>query len=74
MVKFSVPKNPSICPVFGSIKIAKYLWGMPLFSKKLQKDIDEGKIILGGCCISDDDPFCICTDCRTEFYKQMEGN
>jgi len=68
--KIIVAKMSQKCPVCGSNKIATYLRGMTLFSKKLQKDIDEGKIILGGCIVSGDDPFCICTDCNTEFYKQ----
>lgn len=70
--KIRVLKKPYKCPKCGCKKIATYLWGMPLFSKKLQKDIDDGKIVLGGCCISDDDPFCICTNCKTEFYQQKD--
>lgn len=70
--KIRFAKAPFKCPICGSKKIATYLRGMPLFSKKLQKDIDEGRIILGGCIVSGDDAFCICTDCKTEFYKSIE--
>ena len=61
---------PPKCPICGSNKIAVYLKGMSAFSEKLQKDLDKGKVILG-CCISDDDPFCACVDCKIEFYKQL---
>jgi hypothetical protein len=64
-----VEKKPAQCPVCGSEKIATYLRGMPCYSKQLQNDIDEGRIILGGCCISEDDPFCVCTGCKTEFFE-----
>ena len=68
--KIRVSIKQDKCPVCGSKKIATYLRGMPAYSEQLQNDIDEGNIILGGCCISEDDPFCICTDCKTEFYRQ----
>jgi len=64
--------KPNYCPVCGSDKIAFYLWGMPIMSKKFETDINEGKIILGGCCISDDDPFCVCNVCKTDFYGPLE--
>ena len=60
---------PPKCPICGSNKIAVYLRGMPAYSEKLQKDLDEGKVILGGCCVSDDDPFYACVDCKTDFYN-----
>ena len=63
--------KPNYCPVCGSDKIATYLRGMPAMSLKLESDIKEGKIILGGCCISDDDPFCNCPECKTDFYKNL---
>ena len=63
--------KPNYCPVCGSGKIATYLRGMPLMTKKLENDIKEGKVILGGCCISDDDPFCKCVECKTDFYKNL---
>jgi len=67
--KIRVSKKPRACPVCGSSRIATYLWGMPDFSnKKIQNEIDEGKIIIGGCCISDDDPEYHCHECSTDFY------
>ena len=48
--------KPNKCPKCGSTRIAKILYGMPAFSNKLESEINAGRVILGGCCISDDDP------------------
>ena len=37
------------CPHCGSTNTAKYLWGMPLMNEELQQQIDDGKVVLGGC-------------------------
>ncbi len=67
--KVRVSRKPKACPVCGSDRIATYLLGMPDFSnKKLQKEIDEGKIIIGGCCITEDDPKYHCFECDTDLY------
>jgi len=34
--------------------VATILYGRPLFSKELKKEIDEGCIVLGGCTTSGD--------------------
>jgi hypothetical protein len=46
------------------------MWGYPAYSEEMQKEIDEGKITLGGCCISLDDPTWQCADCRVVFYRK----
>jgi hypothetical protein len=69
-MKIRIATKPDKCPVCGSKKIATYLRGMPHFTKKLEREIDEGKIVLKGCIVTGDDSFCICTDCNTEFYRQ----
>lgn len=40
------------CPRCGSTDTARYIYGYPAFSEKMQKKLDEGKWVLGGCCIS----------------------
>jgi len=61
--------KPKICPFCKSKKIAKYIYGLPDYSEKLQMKIDKGKIILGECCLSGDDPDYACIDCKTNFFK-----
>ena len=69
MDKIRVSEMPKKCPVCGSVKIAAYLWGEPAYSEEFEADLKGKKIILGGCCISDDDPFCACVKCNTDFYN-----
>lgn len=69
--KIRLSKIPDFCPVCGSKKIATYLRGLPFFTEELENDIKQGRVILAGCCIADDDPFCICIDCKTDFYEDF---
>jgi len=39
------------CPKCGSPNTARYLYGYPVFNERMQKKIDTGKLVLGGCCI-----------------------
>ena len=55
------------CPKCGSKSVAQLLYGMPAFSDQLKKAIDEGRIALGGCCITGDDPQYRCNDCGHKF-------
>ena len=56
-----------VCPACGSQKIATYLYGLPIFSSELQKELDEGKLKLGGCDITEDVPDYSCNDCGKDF-------
>jgi len=42
---------------------------MPEFSPEFEKRIEDGKIALGGCCISNDDPVWKCVECEADIYK-----
>ena len=42
---------------------------MPMYSDQLQADMDSGKIVLGGCELTGDDPAWKCLECETEIYK-----
>jgi hypothetical protein len=46
--RYESDKKPESCPADGSKKVAQ---------------IKDGKIVLGGCCISDDDPSWRCINC-----------
>ena len=45
---------------------------MPEFSPEFEKRIEDGKIALGGCCISNDDPIWKCTECELDIYKEAK--
>ena len=67
-----VKRKPRKCPQCGSSRIANILYGMPEFSPELDKSLKEGKIALGGCCISNDDPKWKCTECEVDIYKETK--
>ena len=67
--RFEARVRPQKCPKCVSVRIARYLYGMPMFSDQLQADLDAGKIILGGCELTGDDPAWKCLECETEIYK-----
>lgn len=55
------------CPKCGSKNIGRYMYGLPVFSDELLKEIDSGKIILGGCIIMEGAPKYHCNDCNEDF-------
>ena len=68
--KFEFKRKPRKCPVRKSTKIAKWFYGMPAPSEELDKKFAEKKLLIGGCCIRDDNPTWACTECETNFWKQ----
>jgi len=70
--RYEYRQKPKVCPECKSKRIAKILWGYPAYSEEMQKEIDEGKITLGGCCISPDDPTWQCADCEIVFYRKLD--
>lgn len=69
-MKYKSRAKPRKCPKCGAKTIASILYGLPDYSEELKADIDAGKIVLGGCCITYDDPKWQCTTCETVIYKE----
>ena len=63
-------KKPEQCPQYGSWCIAGILYGMPAMNARLERDLEAGRIVLGGCVITDDDPVCECVDCGAQIYGE----
>ena len=70
--KVTAKKKPKKCPKCGCAKIASILYGMPAFSPELQMDLDERKIVLGGCCVTGDDPEWQCVECEIQIYREKK--
>ena len=49
--------------------MAKILWGMPVFTPQLEKDLEAGKVVLGGCVLSDDDTAWQCSSCGHQMWR-----
>jgi hypothetical protein len=64
--------KPRECPSCGSTRIADIMYGLPAFDQKMQRDIEEGKIVLGGCCIAPDSPVWKCLDCGLDMGSDLE--
>lgn len=60
-------KIPKQCPKCGAKSIAEILYGLPDFDEELNSDLKEGRLVLGGCIVSDDAPQWHCNECRHEF-------
>ena len=58
-----------VCPYCGSRNIARIFRGMPAFTEELQRELDEGKVVLGGCGVEGIYPLprYHCNDCEEEF-------
>ena len=69
-IRYASKRKPKKCPVCSSPRVATILYGMPELSAKLEKELSAGRIILGGCCITDDDPEWQCADCQTVIYMK----
>ena len=51
----------STCPTCGSDRVVPIVYGMP--SMEAVEDYDAGKVQLGGCVITDNDPHWSCRSC-----------
>lgn len=56
-----------ICPRCGSLNIAWIIWGRPAYTEELRRDLEDGKVELGGCFIAPGAPQYHCNDCGAEF-------
>lgn len=65
--------RPEKCPLCGSAKVAPILYGLPNFTDELERALDEGKVALGGCVITGDDPRWKCLDCEATFYEKNKA-
>jgi hypothetical protein len=68
--RYESGSQPSKCPECGSLRIARILYGYPAWSAELEADMKAGRIAIGGCCITGDDPKWKCMECETEIYKK----
>jgi hypothetical protein len=55
------------CSGCGSSRQALIVYGLPEFTDELRARLDAGSVVLGGCCVSGEDPEWRCLDCRREW-------
>lgn len=71
MKRYESSRKPSRCPACGSRLVASILYGMRGYTPDLEADLEAGRIVLGGCCITADDPKWQCTQCGISIYKEF---
>ena len=64
--------KPRKCPNCGFKPLGNILYGYPIFDEKLKKDLESGKVVLGGCCIGGLDPAWQCSKCESVFYREKD--
>ena len=57
----------SPCPSCGSTDLARIMYGLPMESAALTNAIERREVVLGGCCVTGDDPEWRCNACDTDF-------
>jgi hypothetical protein len=57
------------CPQCLSNEILRVMYGMP--TEKAWEESQQGKFMIGGCCVSDESPKWHCPACKHEFGKYM---
>jgi hypothetical protein len=65
--------KPDRCPECGSEKVASILYGLPMFDEELERRLNAGEVVLGGCCVLGDDPLWQCMECRHSWGKREVG-
>ena len=63
-------RNCVSCPSCASHNIARYLYGMPVMDDKLEQEIEDNKVILADCCVTEDEPAYHCNDCGKDFGRR----
>lgn len=69
-----VKRRPRRCTACFAPTIAAVLYGMPAFDRQMELDIEEGRLVLGGCAIGHDDPAWSCTTCGAPIKKPSDGD
>ncbi|MBQ3476078.1 hypothetical protein IJH26_01030 [Candidatus Saccharibacteria bacterium] len=57
------------CPKYGE-NLIEIIYGMP--GPELFEAEERGEVILGGCCVSDDDPKYRCKKCDIDYSRDLK--
>jgi hypothetical protein len=60
------------CPNCKKSSIAEILWGYILLTPEGERNLEEKKIVLGGCIVTDNDPKWECTECYHRWGERDE--
>jgi hypothetical protein len=66
--KFFLKRKPVKCPHCSARKVVSIAYGLP--SPELAEAAQAGRVVLGGCCLTDCDPSWECTACGAQIYHE----
>ena len=55
--------TPAECPACHSPRVAAIVYGLMEFTPELERDLEEGRIVLGGCEVTEESKRWECVDC-----------
>jgi hypothetical protein len=61
------PSGPGPCPHCSSSDVVRIVWGFPTLNAF--RDAEAGRVALGGCCVTDQDPEWHCMECGKDFGR-----
>jgi hypothetical protein len=64
----SLPEPWPVCPFCGDERVAWIIYGL-VSVEELRADLDAGRVILGGCSVSEDSPEWRCRACGHEWGR-----
>lgn len=67
--RVELAEHPSHCPRCGHTPVAEIVFGLIAITPEIRQDLDAGKLALGGCDVSRDDPEWKCTACGCEIHR-----
>jgi hypothetical protein len=59
-----------LCPTCRSARSAEVLYGMPAYSERLERDLAQQKVVLGGCIVTGNDPNRECLECGERWRQE----
>lgn len=66
--RHSSKDKPARCPDCGSEKVVEILRGYP--TPDAMAEAEKGRVVLGGCIVTGDDPLWQCTECEVQIYSE----
>ena len=67
MKPIKVTFKPRKCQKCGKTTVVKILYGMP--TEEALRLLEQEKLVIGGCCITEKNPDWACTNCKVEYIK-----
>ncbi len=71
--RYEARRRPRRCPACGSPRVAEVLYGYPAWSRRLGRDLDAGRVVLGGCAMPEDPERWQCLACGARIHAVRAG-